>query len=74
MWLFADWAKAIGPPEFGISAKDTGIDLVAKTHGTEEYHAIQCKCYQPDYRVQKADINSFFTASQKRAEAIPPAQ
>jgi predicted helicase len=58
VWLFADWAKA-----HGFSAKDTGIDLVAKTHGTEEFHAIQCKCYAEDYRVRKADIDSFFTAS-----------
>ncbi|MEI6165188.1 MAG: type ISP restriction/modification enzyme [Planctomycetota bacterium] len=63
VWLFADWAKQIGTPQFGISAKDTGIDLVAKTHGTEEFHAIQCKCFAPDYRVRKADIDSFFTAS-----------
>jgi predicted helicase len=66
VWLFADWAKQIGTPQFGISAKDTGIDLVAKTHGTEEYHAIQCKCYAPDYRVRKADIDSFFTASGRK--------
>jgi predicted helicase len=58
VWLFADWAKA-----HGFSAKDTGIDLVAKTHGTEEFHAIQCKCYDPTHRVRKADIDSFFTAS-----------
>jgi len=58
VWLFADWAKA-----HGFSAKDTGIDLVAKTAGTEEFHAIQCKCYAEDYRVRKADIDSFFTAS-----------
>ena len=58
VWLFADWAHA-----HGFSAKDTGIDLVAKTHGTEEFHAIQCKCYAEDYRVRKADIDSFFTAS-----------
>ena len=37
-------------------AKDTGIDLVAKTHGTEEFHAIQYKCFAEDYRVRKADI------------------
>ncbi len=66
IWLFADWAKAIGTPQFGISAKDTGIDLVAKTQGTEEYHAIQCKCFAPDYRVRKADIDSFFTASGRK--------
>ena len=63
VWLYADWAKEIGGPLFGLSAKDTGIDLVAKTRGTDEFHAIQCKCYAPDYRVRKADIDSFFTAS-----------
>src|SRR5690606_14546298 len=52
--------------ERGIDGRDTGIDLVAKTHGTDEYHAIQCKCYAEDYRVRKADIDSFFTASGKK--------
>jgi predicted helicase len=61
VWLFSDWAKA--HPEFGISAKDTGVDLVALTRGSNEYHAIQCKCYAEDYRLQKKDIDSFFTAS-----------
>lgn len=61
VWLYSDWAKE--HPEFGLSARDTGIDLVAKTKGTDEYHAIQCKCYAEDYRVQKKDIDSFFTAS-----------
>jgi Restriction endonuclease len=35
---YADWAR-----EQDLDARDTGIDLVAKTHGTGEYHAIQCK-------------------------------
>jgi predicted helicase len=61
VWLFSDWAKA--HPDFGISAKDTGVDLVALTRGSNEYHAIQCKCYSEDYRLQKKDIDSFFTAS-----------
>ena len=61
IWLYSDWAKA--HPEFNLSAKDTGIDLVAKTNGTNEYHAIQCKCYAEEYRLQKKDIDSFFTAS-----------
>jgi predicted helicase len=61
VWLYGDWAKA--HPEFNLSAKDTGIDLVAKTKGTDEYHAIQCKCYAEDYKLQKKDIDSFFTAS-----------
>ncbi|MGJ0492173.1 DEAD/DEAH box helicase [Methylobacter sp.] len=61
VWTYADWAK-----EQGIDARDTGIDLVARTAGTDEYHAIQCKFYAPNYRVQKSDIDSFFTASGKK--------
>lgn len=68
VWLFADWAKEIGSPQFGINAKDTGIDLVARTRGTVEYHAIQCKCYKSDYRVMKADIDSF--CAPRRVEMI----
>lgn len=69
VWLFADWAKAIGTPEFGISGKDVGIDLVAKTRGTEEFHAIQCKCYDEHHRIMRRDIDSFFTASGHKAFA-----
>ena len=58
VWLFSDWAK-----EQGIDGRDTGIDLVAKTSGTDEYHAIQCKFYAEDYKIKKSDIDSFFTAS-----------
>ena len=58
IWTYADWAQ-----EQGRDARDTGIDLVAKTNGINEYHAIQCKFYAEDYRVQKKDIDSFFTAS-----------
>lgn len=61
IWLYSDWAK-----ERGIDGRDVGIDLVAKTNATNEYHAIQCKCYAQDYRVQKSDIDSFFTASGKK--------
>ncbi|MCW8158213.1 DEAD/DEAH box helicase [Stutzerimonas stutzeri] len=60
VWTYADWAK-----ERGLSGKDAGIDLVARTQGTGEYHAIQCKLYAEDYKVQKKDIDSFFTASGK---------
>jgi predicted helicase len=63
VWLYADWAKEIGTAQFGLSAKDVGIDLVARTRGTLEYHAIQCKNNAPDYRVRREDIDSFFTAS-----------
>ncbi|TEP98513.1 DEAD/DEAH box helicase [Pseudomonas aeruginosa] len=60
VWTYADWAK-----EQGLSGKDAGIDLVARTQGTGEHHAIQCKLYAEDYKVQKKDIDSFFTASGK---------
>jgi len=58
VWLYADWAT-----EQGIGARDTGIVLVAKTRGTDEFHAIQCKFYAEDKKIQKSDIDSFFTAS-----------
>ena len=61
VWTFAEWAKIQG-----LDAKDAGIDLVGRTAGTDEIHAIQCKFYAPDYKVQKADIDSFFTASGKK--------
>src|SRR3569833_154859 len=61
VWTYGEWAKLQG-----LDARDTGIDLVAKTSGTSEYHAIQCKLYDEDYRLQKSDIDSFFTASGKK--------
>jgi predicted helicase len=60
VWMYSSWAK-----EQGLDGHDTGIDLVARTQGTGELHAIQCKLYAEDYRVQKKDIDSFFTASGK---------
>jgi len=61
VWTYGEWAKLTG-----LDKRDTGIDLVAKTQGTDEYHAIQCKMYAPDYHVLKGDIDSFFTASGKK--------
>lgn len=58
IWTFSDWAK-----EHGEDGRDTGIDLVARTQGTKEFHAIQCKMYAQSYRVQKGDIDSFLAAS-----------
>ncbi len=62
VWPFGEWAEQYGQ---GWSKKDTGIDLVAKTTDGD-YHAIQCKFYAEDYKVQKSDIDSFFTASGKQ--------
>lgn len=61
VWTYSEWAALQG-----IDQRDTGIDLVAKTRGTDEYHAIQCKFYAEDYKVQRRDIDSFFTASGQR--------
>ncbi|MDO9310781.1 MAG: DEAD/DEAH box helicase family protein [Nitrosomonas sp.] len=60
VWTYGEWAKLQG-----LDSRDTGIDLVAKT-STGEYHAIQCKLYDEGYRLQKGDIDSFFTASGKK--------
>lgn len=57
---YAQWAERQGRDK-----RDVGIDLVAETF-TDEVHAIQCKLYESDHRVQKADIDSFFTASGKK--------
>ena len=61
VWTWAEWA-----PANGFTAKDDGIDLVAEVAGTGEIHAIQCKFYDPDYKLQKRDIDSFFTASGRK--------
>src|ERR1035437_332377 len=59
------WMYAGGAREQGVNAQDAGIDLVARTT-TGELHAVQCKLYAEDYRLQKSDIDSFFTASGKK--------
>lgn len=60
VWTYAAWAR-----DQGKDARDTGIDLVAKTRDTDEFHAIQCKLYGEDHQVRKSDIDSFFTESGK---------
>jgi predicted helicase len=61
VWTYAQWADMNQ-----LDKRDTGIDLVAQTRGTDEVHAIQCKFYAQDHRIQKRDIDSFFTASGKQ--------
>ncbi len=66
VWLWEEWRTqwiAAGHSEPG---GDTGIDLVAKTNGTEEYHAIQAKFYDSDSKLYKHQVDSFFTASGKK--------
>lgn len=59
-WLFSEWAAA-----HNLDGRDTGIDAVAKMRDEDSYCAIQCKFYREGHRIQKADIDSFFTASGK---------
>ncbi len=59
VWLWADW------PGAAANKQDTGIDLVAQDRETGGFCAIQCKFYEPNHTVSKADIDSFFTASGK---------
>jgi predicted helicase len=59
VWLWPDW------PGAAANKQDTGIDLVAQDRETGGFCAIQCKFYEPDHTVSKADIDSFFTASGK---------
>ncbi|MET4060153.1 putative helicase [Arthrobacter sp. UYP6] len=58
VWLWSDW------PERGKQV-DTGIDLVARDRYTGELTAIQCKFYDPQRRLEKKQIDSFFTAMGK---------
>ncbi|WP_208442532.1 restriction endonuclease, partial [Bartonella raoultii] len=46
--------------------RDTGIDLVAKLRHEDGFAAIQCKFYDAAYRIKKADIDSFISASGKK--------
>ncbi|OLY47397.1 DEAD/DEAH box helicase [Bartonella apis] len=60
VWTFRDWAVS-----HGKDGKDKGIDLVAQTK-KGELHAIQCKFYAPDHKIEKRDIDSFLAASGQR--------
>lgn len=57
VWLWSECPFAKG--------NDVGIDLVARTK-FGEYVAIQAKCYQPGTQVDKADVDTFLSASGKQ--------
>ncbi len=58
VWLWSEWAAR----HSGFDGSDTGVDLVAE-ESEGGYCAIQCKCYAPDTRISKPDIDSFISAS-----------
>ncbi|MDD2799911.1 MAG: DEAD/DEAH box helicase family protein [Methylococcales bacterium] len=61
VWTYAEWSNLQG-----IDSRDTGIDLVAKQSEEEGFCAIQCKFYDANHKMQKSDLDSFFTASGKK--------
>lgn len=58
---YAEWAT-----QQGIDSRDTGIDLVATLAEEDGFCAIQCKFYDENHKIQKSDLDSFFTASGKK--------
>ena len=58
VWLWEEWPDRKGA--------DNGIDLVARELATGDYWAIQCKFFDPNYTIQKPDIDSFLSASGKQ--------
>lgn len=54
VWMWDEWPDRNGRP-------DTGIDLVAQDRYTHELVGIQAKFYDPERKLDKKDIDSFFT-------------
>ena len=62
IWRWPDWPER--EELTGLDGRDIGIDLVARrTSG--EWIAIQCKCYQDDQTIGKAEIDKFLGGSQQ---------
>ena len=62
VWLWKQWAEL----QTEFDGTDIGIDLVGEARDGG-YCAIQCKCYAPDTRISKDDLNSFLAAA-----SLPP--
>lgn len=54
-------------PLFG-QHQDIGFDLLAQTAVSGEWHAIQCKCYDPEKPLPKGTCDSFFAALMNRKD------
>ena len=59
VWRYSDWAA----DREGYGRNDIGIDLVAKIRDQETFCAVQCKCYDSEASITKADLDSFVSAS-----------
>jgi predicted helicase len=58
VWLWSEFPYRQGRP-------DTGIDLVIKVKDLNEFWSVQCKFYSPDHLLQKSDIDTFISTSNK---------
>ena len=58
VWSWDEW-----PERWGA---DKGIDLIFR-HRNGEMWAVQAKCYDPDYYVTKADMDSFLSESNRES-------
>ena len=56
VWLWSEWPGNRG-------RGDTGVDIVAELRSGAGYSAIQCKFYDPNAYIDKAEIDSFMTES-----------
>ncbi len=61
VWLWHDFPYRT---DFG-TGHDLGIDLVVLT-ATNEYWAVQCKCYASDTYISKESVDTFLSTSGKR--------
>ena len=63
IYKLSEWPDAA---KFGLDSRDIGVDRVAiLKDGTRI--AIQCKCYEDEYRVSKDDVQSFLAGSGNEA-------
>lgn len=59
VWLWNEF-----PGKADLGGTDTGIDLVALTH-TNDYWAIQCKCFLENATIDKPAVDSFLSTSSR---------
>lgn len=59
VWL---WSEFPYKDQFGTGGKDTGIDIVCRTHDGE-YWAVQCKCYRPEAKIDLHLVSTFLTTA-----------
>ena len=65
VWLWEDF-----PARAELGGADTGVDLVALTEDGE-YWAVQCKCYAPRTRIEKAHVDTFLSTSGRTFRVTP---